>query len=107
MGETVTPGQVLHDSLRASATATFGLLVSDFATWEQVPQWQRERMENAGQDVIAPFAERLSALARSLRAEAKTIGDVVRAEERHDAANRIDEALHAVFDADEPGGGGD
>jgi hypothetical protein len=49
----VTPGQALHDSLRSSATDTFGLLVSDFATWDQVPQWQRDRLENAARDAIA------------------------------------------------------
>lgn len=52
-----TPGQALHESLRESAGATFGLLVSDFATWDQVPGWQRDRLDSAARDVIAAYIE--------------------------------------------------
>jgi hypothetical protein len=48
-------GQVLHDSLQRSAGATFGLLVSDFVAWDQVPEWQRGRLESAADDLIAAY----------------------------------------------------
>jgi hypothetical protein len=51
--EVATPGRVLLDSLRNSAVAEFGLAVEDFATWEQIPESQRIRMEAAAQDIIA------------------------------------------------------
>ncbi len=44
----MTPGQALHESLRQSALATFGTATPEFATWNEVPQWQRDRLEDAG-----------------------------------------------------------
>lgn len=57
-----TPGQVLHESLRESAPAAFGYPIGGFATWEQIPQLQRDRLENAARDVTVIERKRIKGL---------------------------------------------
>jgi hypothetical protein len=77
-----TPGQAIHDSLRESALTTFGPATPEFITWAEVPQWQRDRLEDAGK----------AATTTALIAEG--LGDIVR--ERDDYRDRLKAATRSA-----------
>jgi hypothetical protein len=70
--EAMTPGRVIHESLRESAVAEFGLPAERFEAWDDLLPAQRRRLEAAGEAVIAAspdVAKRLADGNRKLRAE--------------------------------------
>lgn len=71
-----TPGQALHDSLRESAIATFGPAGSGYETWDQVPQWQRDRMEDAGKAAVEAARLRQPEELREAMAETRQLRDL-------------------------------